>query len=187
MVESGRRAFVTRDSCPYNPLRATGRYSLSCPSGSGEPPTSNHRPLEPGPIGCRASQESVYRAVNSKRPVNLDLTTIHFPLPALTSIAHRITGVILFVGLVFAFWALDKSLSSPAGFAAVKDALANNILAKLIAWGLLSALAFHFVAGIKHMLMDAGYGVTLEGGVKKAQATVVLSAVLIILAGVWVW
>jgi succinate dehydrogenase / fumarate reductase cytochrome b subunit len=129
----------------------------------------------------------VYRAVNSKRPVNLDLTTIQFPLPALTSIAHRITGVILFVGLIFAFWALDKSLSSPEGFAAVKDALANNILAKLIAWGLLSALAFHFVAGIKHMLMDAGYGVTLEAGTKKAQAIVVISAVLIILAGVWVW
>ncbi|MFW3613864.1 succinate dehydrogenase, cytochrome b556 subunit [Billgrantia antri] len=125
--------------------------------------------------------------MNSKRPVNLDLTTIHFPLPALTSIAHRITGVILFVGLIFAFWALDKSLSSPEGFAAVKDALAHNILAKLVAWGLLSALAFHFVAGIKHLFMDAGYGVTLEGGVKKAQATVVLSAVLIILAGVWVW
>ncbi|MCE8001276.1 succinate dehydrogenase, cytochrome b556 subunit [Halomonas daqingensis] len=129
----------------------------------------------------------MYRAVNSKRPVNLDLTTIQFPLPALTSIAHRITGVILFVGLIFAFWALDKSLSSPEGFLAVRDTLANNILAKLIAWGLLSALAFHFVAGIKHMLMDAGYGVTLEGGVKKAQATVVISAVLIILAGVWVW
>ncbi|MCE9663572.1 succinate dehydrogenase, cytochrome b556 subunit [Halomonas sp. M5N1S17] len=125
--------------------------------------------------------------MNSKRPVNLDLTTIEFPLPALTSIAHRITGVILFIGLIFAFWALDKSLSSPAGFEAVRDTLANNILAKLVAWGLLSALAFHFVAGIKHMLMDADIGVTLEGGVKKAQATVVISAVLIILAGVWVW
>ncbi len=129
----------------------------------------------------------MYRAVNSKRPVNLDLTTIQFPLPALTSITHRITGVILFIGLIFAFWALDKSLSSPEGFEAVRDALAHNFLAKLIAWGLLSALAFHFVAGINHMLMDAGYGVTLEGGVKKAQATVVLSAVLVILAGVWVW
>ena len=129
----------------------------------------------------------MYRAVNSKRPVNLDLTTIEFPLPALTSIAHRITGVILFIGLIFAFWALDKSLSSPAGFAAVSDTLANNILAKLVDWGLLSALAFHFVAGITHMLMDADIGVTLEGGVKKAQATVVISAVLIILAGVWVW
>jgi len=129
----------------------------------------------------------VYNAVNSKRPVNLDLTTIHFPLPALTSITHRITGVILFVGLIFAFWALGKSLSSPAGFDAVSNALANNVLAKFVAWGLLSALAFHFVAGIKHLLMDANIGVTLEGGVKKAQATVVVSAVLIILAGVWVW
>ncbi len=129
----------------------------------------------------------MYRAVNSKRPVNLDLTTIQFPLPALTSIAHRISGVILFVGLIFAFWALDKSLSSPEGFISVRDTLANNLLAKLIAWGLLSSLAFHFVAGVTHMLMDAGYGVTLEGGTKKAQITVVASAVLIILAGVWVW
>ncbi|MDT8878706.1 succinate dehydrogenase, cytochrome b556 subunit [Halomonas saccharevitans] len=125
--------------------------------------------------------------MNSKRPVNLDLSTIQFPLPALTSIAHRITGVILFIGLIFAFWALDVSLSSPAGFAAVSDVLAHNFLAKFIAWGLLSALAFHFVAGIKHLLMDMDIGVTLEGGVKKAQITVVVSAVLIILAGVWVW
>ena len=125
--------------------------------------------------------------MNSKRPVNLDLSTIQFPLPALTSITHRITGVILFIGLIFAFWALDKSLSSPAGFEAVRDALANNFLVKLIAWGLLSALAFHFVAGIKHLLMDIDIGVTLEGGIKKAQITVVVSAVLIILAGVWVW
>ena len=125
--------------------------------------------------------------MNSKRPVNLDLSTIQFPLPALTSIAHRITGVILFVGLIFAFWALSKSLSSPAGFEAVSNALANNFLAKLIAWGLLSALAYHFVAGIKHLVMDMDIGVTLEGGHKKAQVTVVASAVLIILAGVWVW
>jgi succinate dehydrogenase / fumarate reductase cytochrome b subunit len=69
----------------------------------------------------------------------------------------------------------------------VSDALAHNILAKLIAWGLLSALAFHLVAGIKHLLMDVDIGVTLEGGVQKAQITVIVSAVLIILAGVWVW
>ncbi|GHC31110.1 succinate dehydrogenase, cytochrome b556 subunit [Aidingimonas halophila] len=125
--------------------------------------------------------------MNSKRPVNLDLSTITFPLPALTSIAHRITGIILFIGLIFAFWALDVSLSSPQGFEAVRDALAHNILAKLVAWGLLSALAFHFVAGIKHLLMDINIGVTLEGGVRKSQITVVVSAVLVILAGVWVW
>lgn len=146
----------------------------------------NHRPLGDARSIKRAN-ESVYRAVNSKRPVNLDITTIRFPLPALTSIAHRITGVILFIGLIFAFWALDKSLSSPAGFLAVQDTLSNNLLAKLIAWGLLSSLAFHLVAGVMHLLMDIDIGVTLEGGVRKAQITVVVSAVLVILAGVWVW
>ncbi|MGQ7248232.1 succinate dehydrogenase, cytochrome b556 subunit [Halomonas sp. V046] len=125
--------------------------------------------------------------MNSKRPVNLDLSTIHFPLPAVTSIMHRISGVILFVGLIFGFWALDASLSSPAGFDAVRDALAHNFLAKFVAWGLLSALAFHFVAGLKHFIMDANIGVSLEGAVQKAQITIVASVVLIILAGVWVW
>ncbi len=125
--------------------------------------------------------------MNSKRPVNLDLSTIKFPLPALTSITHRISGVILFVGLIFGFWALDASLSSPEGFEAVRNAFEHNILVKLIAWGLLSALAFHFVAGIKHLLMDVNIGVELNSAYKKAQITVVASAVLVILAGVWVW
>lgn len=148
----------------------------------------NHRPRRARPSEVYAGQESVQRAVmNRKRPVNLDLTTVHFPLPALASIAHRVTGVILFIGLIFGFWALDVSLSSPAGFEAVRETLAHNLLAKLIAWGLLSALGFHFVAGIKHLIMDADIGVTLEGGIKKAQITIVISAVLIILAGVWVW
>ncbi|MDN6179774.1 MAG: succinate dehydrogenase, cytochrome b556 subunit [Halomonas subglaciescola] len=125
--------------------------------------------------------------MNSKRPVNLNLSTIHFPLPAITSIVHRITGVILFVGLVFAFWALGKSLSSPAGFDAVSHALASNFLAKLIAWGLLSALAFHFVAGVKHFFMDADVGLDHQRGTQNAQITVILSVVLIVLAGVWIW
>ncbi len=145
--------------------------------------------LKPPPLrACvRVGPRECVRAVNSKRPVNLDLTTIKFPLPALTSIAHRITGVILFVGLVFALWALDASLSSPQGFEAVRETLATNFLAKIVAWGLLSALGFHFVAGIKHLLMDMDIGVELESANRKAQVTVVISAVLVVLAGVWVW
>lgn len=125
--------------------------------------------------------------MNSKRPVNLDLSTIKFPLPALTSITHRITGVILFIGLIFGFWALDASLSSPEGFEAVHHALSENILAKLIAWGLLSALAFHFVAGIRHLLMDIDIGIEFNNAIRMTQITMVASAVLVVLAGVWVW
>jgi len=124
--------------------------------------------------------------VENKRPVNLDLTQFKFPLPALTSIVHRVTGVALFVGLVFLMYGLDLSLSSEQGFAEAK-ALLDNVLVKLILWGVVSALLYHLVAGVKHLIMDAGVGETLEGGLLGAKITIVVSVVLIVLAGVWIW
>lgn len=124
--------------------------------------------------------------MENKRPVNLDLTQFSFPLPALTSIAHRITGVALFVGLVFLMYGLDLSLESEEGFNQAK-ALLDSFLAKLIIWGVVSALLYHLVAGIKHLIMDTGVGETLEGGLLAAKATIVISVVLIVLAGVWIW
>ncbi len=124
--------------------------------------------------------------MENKRPVNLDLTQFSFPLPALTSIAHRITGVALFVGLVFLMYGLDLSLQSEEGFNQAK-AYMDSFLAKLIIWGVVSALLYHLVAGIKHLIMDTGIGETLEGGLIAAKATIAISIVLIVLAGVWIW
>ncbi|WP_426417553.1 succinate dehydrogenase, cytochrome b556 subunit [Aestuariirhabdus sp. LZHN29] len=124
--------------------------------------------------------------MNSKRPVNLDLTTIKLPLPAYTSILHRISGVILFVAIAFLLFALDLSLASEAGFNGLKE-LMQGFFAKLIAWGIVSALLFHLVAGIKHLLMDVGIGEGKESGILGAKITIVVSAILIILAGVVIW
>lgn len=93
----------------------------------------------------------------------------------------------LFIGLIFLMWAFQVSLSSPTGFNAVIDVMAHNFLAKLVLWGLLSALGFHFVAGVRHLVMDMGHGETLEGGQRGAQLTIIISAVLVVMAGVWVW
>lgn len=124
--------------------------------------------------------------MNSKRPVNLDLTKFHFPLPAITSILHRISGVILFVAMAFLLWALDMSLESEREFNELLS-ITDGFFAKLVLWGMLSALAYHFVAGIKHLVMDAGIGESLEGGRLASKVVVVASVVLILLAGVWVW
>ncbi|WP_177412174.1 succinate dehydrogenase, cytochrome b556 subunit [Pseudomonas cavernae] len=126
------------------------------------------------------------KAVNSQRPVNLDLRTIKLPVTAYTSILHRISGVILFLGIAVLLFALDKSLASEEGFEQVKACLASP-LAKLVIWGLLSALLYHLVAGIRHLIMDMGIGETLEGGKLGSQIVLAVSAVLIVLAGVWVW
>lgn len=124
--------------------------------------------------------------VKDMRPVNLDLRTIKQPLPAIVSITHRISGILLFLGLPILLWMLDRSLASPEGFAELKDTLTSP-LAKLIVWGLLAALLYHLVAGARHLLMDADIGESLEGGRRGAKLVFVTSAVLIILAGVWVW
>lgn len=126
------------------------------------------------------------KAVNSKRPVNLDLRTIQLPVTAYTSIAHRISGVILFLGIAVLMYALDLSLASEQGFEQVKSCLASP-LAKLVIWGLLSALLYHLVAGVRHLIMDMGIGETLEGGKQGSKIVIAVSAVLIVIAGVWVW
>ena len=125
-------------------------------------------------------------AVNDKRPVNLDLSQFSFPLPALTSIVHRATGIILFVGIAILMYALELSLVSEESFNSVKECL-DGFFVKLIIWGILSGLLYHLVAGIKHLLMDIGVGETLEGGIFGAKVTIVVSVVLILLAGVWLW
>lgn len=124
--------------------------------------------------------------VKDKRPVNLDIGTMRLPITAWTSITHRASGVILFVGMAILLWALDTSLSGPEGFAQLQECL-SGILAKLVIWGLLGALIYHSLAGIKHLIMDFGVGETMEGGVRGAQIVIALSIVLTALAGIWIW
>ena len=124
--------------------------------------------------------------MNDKRPVNLDLSQFSFPLPALTSIVHRATGIILFVGIAILMYILELSLASEESFNSVKECL-DGFFVKFIIWGILSGLLYHLVAGIKHLLMDFGIGETLEAGVLGAKITIVISVALILLAGAWLW
>ena len=124
--------------------------------------------------------------MNDKRPVNLDIGTIHLPITAYVSILHRVSGVALFVISGLFIWMLDRSLTSEESFAALQGILTHPLV-KLVLWGMLAALAYHMVAGIRHMFMDFGVGESLEGGVLGAKLVLVIAAVLIIFAGAWVW
>jgi succinate dehydrogenase / fumarate reductase cytochrome b subunit len=128
----------------------------------------------------------VKKAVKSQRPVNLDLRTIKLPITGVTSFLHRVSGIILFLGIAIMLYALSKSLGSEEGFAEVKSYLTSP-LAKIVVWGLLSSLLYHLVAGIRHLIMDAGVGETLEGGKLGSKIIIAVSLVLIVLAGVWIW
>ncbi|MGF1765323.1 succinate dehydrogenase cytochrome b556 subunit [Aliivibrio kagoshimensis] len=120
------------------------------------------------------------------RPVNLDLRTIRFPLTATASIIHRISGVITFISIGILLWLLNLSLSSPIGFAKAADIM-DGFIVTFIMWGILTALAYHIVVGVRHLMMDLGYFEELESGELSAKIAFVITAVLSVLAGVLVW
>jgi succinate dehydrogenase / fumarate reductase, cytochrome b subunit len=124
--------------------------------------------------------------VNDKRPKNLELSTIRFPLPAITSILHRISGVFIFAGVGVLLWMLSESLSSADGFARAAQWL-DMPLVKLIVWAVVAGLIYHLVAGVKHLVMDLGIGETLSGAQTGARLVLIISIIAIVLAGVWLW
>lgn len=124
--------------------------------------------------------------MKKQRPVNLDLTTIHLPATGKASILHRVTGVAMFFALVFVVWAWATSLDSQDGFDLVKELL-NGPIGYVIALGTLSALSFHFIGGIRHVVMDMGHWEELESGNTSANVAMGLWILVTIVLGVVLW
>ncbi|MEM6483944.1 MAG: succinate dehydrogenase, cytochrome b556 subunit [Pseudomonadota bacterium] len=120
------------------------------------------------------------------RPVNLDIGTIKLPITAYASISHRISGVMLVVASFLLLWALDTSLSGAEGFEVVASLISNPI-SKIIVWGISIGLIYHSCAGVKHLIMDMGFGETMSGGVLGARIVIALTAVGAVLSGVALW
>jgi len=127
------------------------------------------------------SQIRYQAIVKSKRPVNLDLTTIKFPITAIVSITHRVTGVLSIFGVLILFWMFDRSLRTPETFVELSDCLSNPLM-KLTLWGVLAAFAWHFCMGIRHLIMDLGFLESLEGGRASAKVAIGLAAFLVLVA-----
>lgn len=125
--------------------------------------------------------------MDKKRPVNLDLGTIALPITSYVSILHRASGVIMFFAVAVLLWLLESSLASEASFNELSD-LFNNPLCQIIVWGTLAALAYHSVAGMRHMIMDFGVGEdSFYAGRLSAWAALALAAVVIALITLWVF
>ena len=104
---------------------------------------------------------------------------------AIASILHRLSGVIVFLLVPVLLWILDKSLSSPEGFAQVQEIM-NGFVVRFIVWVFVAGLIFHFVAGVKHLLADVGVAEELESGRLASTIALILSAIGSVAAFVWI-
>jgi len=81
---------------------------------------------------------------------------------------------------------LQKSLT-PAGFAELQKMFTHSFLWQFIIWAITTAVTYHVIAGVRHLLMDLGIGESLEGGRRGAWLVIILSVIAAALLGVWVW
>jgi succinate dehydrogenase / fumarate reductase cytochrome b subunit len=120
-----------------------------------------------------------------QRPKNLNLFTIRFPLPAIVSILHRISGFILFLLIPVLLWALQSSLSY-TGFDDLQTSFSHTYI-KLFFWVLFLPYCFHLVAGLRHLLSDLHIGNSRHASKVGAAMVFIIFALIIIFAGVWIW
>jgi succinate dehydrogenase / fumarate reductase, cytochrome b subunit len=122
----------------------------------------------------------------AKRPKNLNLFTIRLPLPALVSIMHRVSGAFLFLLLPLLLWLLQQSLCSNESYTAVHDCLRSPFL-KLIYALIIWAYLHHALAGIRHLIMDAQWGLNLHFARNSAKGVLILSGLLTVGMLILLW
>jgi succinate dehydrogenase / fumarate reductase cytochrome b subunit len=123
--------------------------------------------------------------VADTRPVYLNLFKIRLPVTGIVSLAHRLSGVLLFLSLPVCVWLLERSVSSPEGFAQVMT-LFSHLSIKLLGLVLFWSLAHHFFAGIRFLLLDIDIAVLKHQSI--ITAWLVLAAEIVTLAVIaWVW
>ena len=131
-----------------------------------------------------AKARPVYRNIHVSQIVSYRL-----PLAGIVSILHRVSGLLMFLLLPFVVWMLDSSLTSEISF----DAFTNVFVAgaaglpggfiKLVVLALIWGYLHHFIAGVRHLWMDATHSVSKAQGHSTAVVTLALSVLLTLALG----
>jgi succinate dehydrogenase / fumarate reductase cytochrome b subunit len=111
---------------------------------------------------------------------------IRMPLPAFVSIAHRVSGAVLFLLIPVILWLLHISLDSAQSFAAFKTVVGHPAV-KIILFGVLWAYMHHLCAGVRHLAMDLHIGLELGSARATSVAVLVVSIALTLAIGALLW
>ncbi|OGA38627.1 MAG: succinate dehydrogenase, cytochrome b556 subunit [Betaproteobacteria bacterium RIFCSPLOWO2_12_FULL_62_13] len=120
------------------------------------------------------------------RPKHLNLLTIRFPVMAVVSGMHRISGAVLFLFLPLFLWLWQETLGSRESFETFRSVVSNPLM-KIILLGLLWGYLHHLCAGIRHLALDLHLGIELAAARASSVAVLVASIGLTVIAGVALW
>ena len=119
-------------------------------------------------------------------PRYLNLLKIKLPIAGISSITHRISAVGVFL-LSFPLLALlTFSLSSEENFL-LAVSIQSYFIFKIILSLFLAGITYHFISGIRHLVMDFGYWETLKAGRNSAIGTFILSLLISLIFITQIW
>jgi len=124
--------------------------------------------------------------VLSKRPVYLNLLTIRLPIPALVSILHRMSGVILFISLPMLIGLLEKAVRSEQDFTQAAAWL-QLFWVKGLIWMILISWVYHVLAGVRHLLLDIEIADSLFQARVSSYIVLGLTISISVVLGCWLW
>ena len=119
----------------------------------------------------------------------VDALGYRLPLAGIVSILHRASGGLMFVLMPFIIWMFDKSVTSEISYSQFSSVFGAGVgflpgwFFKLVALALIWGFLHHFIAGVRHLWMDATHAVTKEFGRQSAIFTLAASVLLTLVLG----
>ena len=119
----------------------------------------------------------------ASRPLSPHLGIYRWYLTMAMSIAHRVSGAGLTVGLLLLAWWLLALAGGPESFAVVRGVM-DNVFGGLVLFGFTILLFYHSLNGIRHLVWDSGRNLDKAGA--RASGIVVIGATLFLSALTWI-
>ncbi len=128
--------------------------------------------------------------IRKPRPKYLSLSALLFeirlPISGWVSILHRVSGLLLFLAVLWLLFLLDRSLDSETGFESVRR-YAGLPLVKISLLVLVWAYCHHFCAGIRFLFLDLDKGSDLATARLTSVIVLVASLALTVWLGFKLW
>lgn len=115
-----------------------------------------------------------------ERPLSPHLTIYRPQLTSISSILTRITGNALLVAVILIVWWLLAAATGPEYFALVNGLVTSwvgDVVFILSLW----AVWYHYLAGLRHLVFDAGRGLDIPTAEKLGWACIIGSVVLTVI------
>ena len=116
------------------------------------------------------------------RPLSPHLQVYRPQITSVLSILHRITGVVLAVGIIPLVYWFAALAGGPAAYQEAYGVLSSGFV-QLLLLGWVLAFSYHLLNGVRHLLWDEGWGFELRQ--VYASGWAVLAGAVLITLLVW--